>query len=167
MTKTLCYAKLTSKYVSVLAQISGILAIQYFRSIVCRARRCSSGGKTRAVAANSGPVTFPRIVHGATFTCGLLRMRLALPMSLRVITYSFPSSSPNQTGVGTPTPVLRNVVNEMYFCPRMAEGIWLVIGRILEAGTRGNPESSTNFIWMLTFIGLPRSSHLCYKPEHA
>jgi hypothetical protein len=38
-------------------------------------------------AANSGPVTLPRIVQGATLSlCGLLRMRFVLPMSLRVIT---------------------------------------------------------------------------------
>jgi hypothetical protein len=33
-----------------------------------------------------GPVTFPRMVHGATRTWELFRMRLVLPMSLRVIT---------------------------------------------------------------------------------
>jgi hypothetical protein len=40
----------------------------------------------RAVAANSAPVTFPRIVQGAIRTWGLLRIRFVFPMSLRVIT---------------------------------------------------------------------------------
>ena len=80
------YAKLISKYVSVLDQIRGILAIQYLRLIVSLACLCSSGGRMRAVAGNSGPVTFPRMVQGATFTWELLRMRFALPMSPRVIT---------------------------------------------------------------------------------
>ena len=53
----------------------------------------------RAVAANSGPVILPRMVQGATRTWGLLRMRLYFPESLRVITYSLSSCSPNQTGV--------------------------------------------------------------------
>ena len=78
--------KLISKYVSVLDQIRGIRAIQYLRLIVCRACLCSSAGRMRAVAANSDPVIFPRIVQGATFTLGLFRMRFALPMSCRVIT---------------------------------------------------------------------------------
>ena len=39
------------------------------------------GVAMRAVAANSGPFTLPRIVAGATLTCGLLRIRLALPDS--------------------------------------------------------------------------------------
>jgi Oxidoreductase FAD-binding domain len=75
------YEKLNSKYVSVRAQIRGNLAIQYLRLIDCRARWCSSGGRIRAVAANSGPVTTPRIVHGETSTSRLFRMRLVFPMS--------------------------------------------------------------------------------------
>ena len=80
------YPKLSSKYVSVLHHKNGIRAAQYFRLIGRRARSCSSGGKMRAVAAISAPVTVPRIVHGATRTCGLLRIRYVFPMSLRVIT---------------------------------------------------------------------------------
>ncbi len=80
------YGKLNSRYVSVLLQSSGSRAIQYFRLMVCLAWACSSGGRMRATAATSAPVAFPRIVQGATRTCGLLRMRLVLPRSLRVIT---------------------------------------------------------------------------------
>lgn len=43
-------------------------AIQYLRVIVLRARAKSSFGRRRAIAAESGPVTFPRIVQGATRT---------------------------------------------------------------------------------------------------
>ncbi len=50
-------------------------------------------------------------------------MRLYFPESLRDITKSLPSPSPNQTGVGTATPLLRNVVREMYFLPRSSEGM--------------------------------------------
>jgi len=77
----------------------------------------------RADAANSGPITFPRMVQGATVTWGLLRMRFVLPISLRVITYSLSPSSPNHTGVAIFAPFLRNVVREMYFWPRIAGGI--------------------------------------------
>src|ERR1700680_1887314 len=80
------YPTLNSKYVSVLHHKNGIRAAQYFLLIACRAWACSFGGKMRALAANSGPVTVPRIVHGATRTCGLLRIRFVLPISLRVIT---------------------------------------------------------------------------------
>ena len=63
-------------------------------------------------------------------------MRFALPMSLRVMTNSLPPSSPNHTGVATPTPVLRNVVSEIYFCPAIAGETWLAIVNIV-AGLRG------------------------------
>lgn len=39
-------------------------------------------------------------------------MRLYLPESLRHITKSLPSPSPNQTGVGTATPLLRNCMRK-------------------------------------------------------
>ena len=81
-----CYAKLNSKYVSVLHHKNGIRAAQYLRLMACRARACSAGGKMLAVASNSAPVTVPRIVHGATRTFGLFRIRFVFPMSLRVIT---------------------------------------------------------------------------------
>ena len=80
------YVKLISKQVSVLLQIQGIRAIQYLRLIVSRPCGNSSGGSMRALAGNSGPVTVPRILHGATVTFGLLRIRLVFPISLRVIT---------------------------------------------------------------------------------
>ncbi len=110
-------------------QISGTRAIQYFRLIVCRACACSSGGKIRACAINSGPVTLPRMVQGATFTCGLLRTRFVFPISLRVITYSLSPSSPNQTGVATPVPFLRKVVKEIYFWPCTGAGIMFTPAR--------------------------------------
>jgi hypothetical protein len=69
----------------------------------------------RASAGISGPVTFPRIVQGATVTRGLLRTRLVFPISLRVMTYSLSPSSPNHTGVATFAPFLRKVPKEMYF----------------------------------------------------
>ena len=80
------YPKVISKYVSVLDQTKGILAIQYLRLMDSRASWCSSRGRMWACAENSDPVTLPRIVHGATLTCGLLRIRFVFPMSLRVIT---------------------------------------------------------------------------------
>ena len=67
--------------------------------------------------ANSGPVILPRMVQGAIPTCGSFRMRLYFPESLRVFTYSLSSASPNQTGVGTATPLLRKVERLMYFRP--------------------------------------------------
>jgi hypothetical protein len=104
-----------------------IHASQYFRVIVLRAFANSLLGNRRAVAANSGPVTLPRIVQAATLTCGLLRMRLAFPDVFMVITYSFSSCSPNQIGVATPTPLFRNVVSETYFWFWIADGIGLRI----------------------------------------
>jgi len=80
------YWKVISMYVSVLHQTSGSRATQYFRLMVCRACACSSGGRMRAAAVTWGPVTFPRMVHGATITWALLRMRFVFPISLRVIT---------------------------------------------------------------------------------
>src|SRR3954467_1645649 len=77
----------------------------------------------RARPGKSGPVTLPRILQGATCTCGLFRMRLYFHESLRVITYSFPSPSPNQTGVRTGVPSFLKVVSEIYFCPAMWGGI--------------------------------------------
>jgi len=44
----------------------------------------ASGGKTLAVAPNSGPVILPRRVQGAIRTCELFRMRFDFPESLRV-----------------------------------------------------------------------------------
>src|ERR1700716_450248 len=102
---------------SVLLHNSGRRASQYLRLMVWRARECSSTGRMRAMAGDSGPVTLPRNVHGATRTCGLFRIRLYLPKIDRVMTYSLPSSSPNHTGVRTAAPFLRNVLREMYFWP--------------------------------------------------
>jgi hypothetical protein len=59
---------------------------QHFLWIVLRARGQSSAGSMRALASNSGPVILPRMLQGATRTWELLRMRLYLPESLRVIT---------------------------------------------------------------------------------
>lgn len=72
--------------VSVLRQRKGRRASQYFCLISWRTRARSAGGRMRAVAGNSGPVIFPRMVQGAILTCGLLRMRLHLPNLLLVIT---------------------------------------------------------------------------------
>src|SRR5580704_12942014 len=95
----------------------GKRASQYFRRTVSRAQTESSFGKIRAVPENSGPVIFPRMVHGANRTAGLLRMRLHLPESGRVMTKSLPFCSPNQIGVRTSAPVLRKVARLAYFCP--------------------------------------------------
>jgi hypothetical protein len=120
-------------YVSVLLQTNGSRAIQYFRLILRLACSCSADGKILADAANSGPVTFPRIVQGATRTCALLRMRFVLPISLRVITKSRSESSPNHTGVATAAPFFRKVVSEIYFWSRIAEGTWPgIIYRFIE-----------------------------------
>src|SRR5207302_8808956 len=58
----------------------------------------SCAERMRARAENSGPVTLPLALQGATLTAELLRMRLYFPESLRVLTYSFPLLSPNHTG---------------------------------------------------------------------
>src|SRR6266853_1680945 len=71
--------------VSVLRHRKGTRASQYFALIIRRTRANSSGGRMRAVAGNSGPVIFPRTVHRAILTCGLLRMRLYFPVLLLVI----------------------------------------------------------------------------------
>src|ERR1700730_17944014 len=68
------------------AQRKVIRVTQYFCCMVLRAQGQSSGGRTRAVAANSGPVILPRREQGAIRTWGLFRMRLYFPESLRVIT---------------------------------------------------------------------------------
>ncbi len=146
------------------------LASQYLRLIVSRACLCSSGDRIRAVAANSGPLSFPRIVQGATLTCGLLRMRLVFPISLRVITYSLPLSSPNQTGVGTPTPVLRKVTSEMYFCLATAVGIGFVMPENLEVAVVKIVNSAPFRLILVVrkcLCELLLSCNLCYKPEHA
>src|SRR5438270_7843912 len=91
------------------------LANQYLRRIVLRARGQSFSGRIRAVAAKSGPFILPRMVQGAIRTCGLFLRRLYFPESLRVITYSLPFSSPNQTGVRTTEPSFLKVPREMYF----------------------------------------------------
>src|ERR1700675_1123226 len=74
-----------SMEVSVLRHRNGTRASQYFALIIRRTRTNSSGGRMRAVAGNSGPVIFPRMVQGAILTCGLLRMRLYFPVLLLVI----------------------------------------------------------------------------------
>lgn len=79
------HAGVISRYTFCLLQM-GSRANQYFWRMAWRARGQSSGGRMRAVAGNSGPVIVPRIVLGAMRTCGLLRMRLDFPESLRVIT---------------------------------------------------------------------------------
>jgi hypothetical protein len=58
---------------------------------------------------------FASNAQAAIRTWGLFRMRLYFPESLRVLTYSLSSSSPNHTGVGTAAPVLRKVERLMYF----------------------------------------------------
>src|SRR5215468_3463541 len=102
-------------YTFCLLHKKGTLANQYLRWMVFRARGQSPSGRIRAVPANSGPVTVPRMVHGAIRICGLLRMRLYLPESLPVITYNLPFSSPNQTGVRTTEPSFRKEDRETYF----------------------------------------------------
>src|SRR6185312_1305254 len=86
---------------------NGSLISQYFLTITCLADGHSSFGRIRAVAANSGPVTLPRMVQGATATAGLLWMRLYFQESFRVMKYSLSSRSANQSGVRTPVPFFR------------------------------------------------------------
>src|SRR6266576_1196229 len=106
-----------SIYTLFLLRKYGIRASQYFVRTALRARSQSSEGRGRTRAANSGPVIFPRIVQGATFTCGLFRMRLYFPESLRVMKYNLPFSSANQLGVCTARPLLRKVARLTYFWP--------------------------------------------------
>ena len=109
------YGTEISKYALVFRHIQGKRAAQYLRLMVARAAENSDSGSMRAVASNSGPVTFPRIVQAATRLFGLLRILLNFPRSVRVITYSRSLASPNQTGVGTAVPFLRKVESEIYF----------------------------------------------------
>ena len=92
----------------------GIFINQYLRASNPRAAGQSASGRTRAMAGNSGPVTLPRMVHGATFTSARLRMRLNFAESLRVMKYNLPSASANQRGVATAAPLRRNELSEMY-----------------------------------------------------
>ena len=102
-------AGVISRTVSVLRHRKGSRASQYFALIALRTRGKSSLGRTRIVARNSGPVTFPRMVQGAIVAFGLLRMRLHFPVLLLVMKQSRPLSSANQIGVRTATPFLRKV----------------------------------------------------------
>src|ERR1700674_2253835 len=83
--RDLIHAGAISMELSVLRHRNGTRASQYFALIIRRTRTNSSGGRMRAVAGNSGPVIFPRMVQGAILTCGLLRMRLYFPVLLLVI----------------------------------------------------------------------------------
>src|SRR5262249_679388 len=116
------FSRVISIYTLFLLHRKGMLASQYFALIACRARAKSSIGRNRTRAGNSGPVTFPRIVQGATLACGLFLIRLHFPESSRDMKYILAPSSANQMGVGTPTPLLRNVVRLMYFCSWISEG---------------------------------------------
>lgn len=79
------YAGVISIEVSVLRQRKGNRASQYFCWMAWRTRASSSAGRMRAVAGDSGPVIFPRMVQGPTLTWGLLRMRLHFPNLLLVM----------------------------------------------------------------------------------
>src|SRR5579862_2819801 len=92
-------------------------ASRYLRLMASWAGFDSACERIRALPANSGPATLPRMLQAATLTLGLLRMRLDLPESIRVFTYSLSSRPANQTGVPTPTPLFRKVVRQIYFCP--------------------------------------------------
>ncbi len=94
----------------------GIRASQYFALISLRTCENWPGSRMRAVPGNSGPVTLPRIVQGATVTLALFRIRLYFPNLLLVMKYNRPSDSANQTGVRTATPFFRNVARLTYFC---------------------------------------------------
>src|ERR1700722_7645334 len=119
-----CYAAgVISTYVSVFRQRNGTRASQYLPSIARRTRAALSFGRMRAVAANSGPVIFPRIVQGAILTCALFRIRFTWPNLLFVMKTGLSPSSANQMGVGTASPVLCKVAREMYFCPWIAAGM--------------------------------------------
>src|SRR5580693_7631030 len=80
------YGKLISRNASALLKGDDNRANRYFRLTICRAWACSSGGKIRARATRLSPVSFPRMVQGATSTSGLLRIRFTLPILLIVIT---------------------------------------------------------------------------------
>src|SRR5215470_11440810 len=116
------FSRVISIYTLFLLHRKGMRASQYFALIASRARAKSSVGRNRTLAGNSGPVTFPLMVHGATLACGLFRIRLHFPESSRDMKYILAPSSAIQMGVGTPTPVLRNVVRLIYFCSWISEG---------------------------------------------
>src|ERR1700733_3027458 len=63
------------------------------------------------------------MVQGATRTRGLFRTRLALPISLRVITYNLSPSSPNHTGFASATPLFPNVVRALILSTCFSDGI--------------------------------------------
>src|SRR6185369_15783826 len=104
-------------YTFFLLHKNGIRSSQYLRSSVLRAPGQSSGGRIRATPVNSGPIILPRMMQGATRSCGLFLIRLYFPESLRLITYSLSSPSPNHTGVQTAVPFFRKVASETYFWP--------------------------------------------------
>ena len=80
----------------------------YFaRSAAC-ARAITAGSVAiLAVASRHGPVTVPRMSHGAMRACDEPRSRFTLPESPAVKTYSVPSTAANHTGVATSAPLPR------------------------------------------------------------
>jgi len=132
------YSNSSSIKILSLLHRNGARINQYFRSIIRRAAGHSSGGRIVAFAANSGPVTLPRMVEGAMRTSGLFRVRFTLPDVGFVNTYNLPSCSANHTGVLTGTPFLRNVVSKMYFWFLSSAGIVLDMKPFYRVG-RGLP----------------------------
>lgn len=105
---------------------NGSRVSQYFARIAFRGASHSFVGRIRARPANSGPVTVPRIVQGATLTRGLFRIRLYFHESLRVLKYSLPASSANHTGVRTAEPSFLKVVSETHFTMASCCGMGIV-----------------------------------------
>src|SRR5688500_12412287 len=103
----------------------------YFFSSILNAFSFSSSLAILASPLTHLPFTLPRISHGATCTDGLLRIRLYLPVSSEVRTYSMlPSSlllSTNHTGVLTPRPFFLYVSRLMYFSPARCNNFSLLL----------------------------------------
>ena len=84
--KEIQFANTISRKTFFLLQKGDMRMSQYLFVRVFRASGQASGGSMRLWASNSGPVIFPFIVQGAIRTLELLRIRLYLPESLRLIT---------------------------------------------------------------------------------
>src|SRR5215212_5477308 len=98
----------------------------FFSSILNTSRFSSSSLTILASPLTHLPFTLPRISHGAICTDGLLRIRLYLPVSSEVRTYSVPSLSTNHTGVLTARPFFLYVSRLRYFSPSNCNTFFLL-----------------------------------------
>src|SRR3954465_13131830 len=77
--KSVSYVRSISSRMLFLLHKNGTLISQYFFSSSLRAPGAACADRKCACPAKSGPVTLPRMVHGATLTAGLFRIRFTLP----------------------------------------------------------------------------------------